>query len=302
MSVGSLIVALSLLAPAATAPLDQSTERVVGARAQTDQTITVPKGTRVELDDCVGEAVVRTWDRDTVRVQARHASRTQVRATLVGNQLRIDIDGNRGPGSADINLTVPAWINLRIDGHACFADVTGLSGAVSVKTVEGDIVLTGLTGTVDAESVEGKITLDGGRGRSQLSTVEGNIAVSKAAGEIIADSVDGDITFTDTQASAVEVSTVDGNISYSGTLQTSGRYLFATHDGDITLMIPESSSATFSVRGDSRVEPSIPLKQAGPSRRGQRVSYTLGGGAAQVDVETFDGIVRIRRLGDAAKD
>ena len=95
---------------------------------------------------------------------------------------------------------------------------------------------------------------------------------------------------------------MDGNISYSGTLQASGRYLFTTHDGDVTLMIPENSSATFSVRGDSRVEPAVPLKQTGTGRRGQRVSYTLGGGAAQVDVETFDGIVRIRRLGDAAKD
>jgi hypothetical protein len=287
------------MASSGAAPLDQTSDRVVGTRTQSDQTITVPKGARLEVDDCSGDVIVRTWDRDAVRIQARHTSRTRVRANLVGNVLRVDIDADRGPGTADLDLSVPSWINLRIDGHNCFAEVTGVAGAVSVSTVEGDIQLTGLSGTVSAESVEGKITLEGGRGRVQLSTVEGEISVSKAAGEIVAESVDGNITLTDLQASAVEVSTVDGNTMFSGVLQTSGRYLFTTHDGDITLMIPENSSATFSVRGDSRVEPSVPLKQTGTSRRGQRASYTLGGGAAQVDIESFDGIVRIRQLGGA---
>ena len=206
---------------------------------------------------------MRTWDRDAVRVQARHTSRTRVRANLVGTQLRVDVDADRGPGSADLELSVPAWINLRIDGNNCFVEVAGVSGAVSVKTVEGDIVLTGLSGTVDAESVEGKITLEGGRGRVQLSTVEGDIGISKAGGEIVADSVDGNIALTETQASAVEISTVDGDVSYSGALLATGRYLFTTHDGDITMAIPENTSATFSVRtfGDSRVDSTLPLKQ-----------------------------------------
>lgn len=305
MIAGSLVVALSLIASSSTAPLDQSpSERVVGSRTQSDQTIQVPKGTRVEVDDCAGELIVRTWDRDAVRVQARHTSRTRVRANLVGTQLRIDVDADRGPGSADIDLSVPAWINLRIDGNNCFIEVAGVSGAVSVDTVEGDVQLTGLSGTVDAESVGGKITLEGGRGRIQLSTVEGDIAVSKAGGEIVAESVNGDVTVTDAQATAIEISTVDGNISYSGSFQASGRYLFTTHDGDVTLMIPDNTSATFSVRtfGDSRMESSLPLKQGTTGRRGQRATYTLGGGAAQVDIEAFDGLVRIRRPGEGPKN
>ena len=301
MTAGVLFVTLSLLASNAASP-DQS-GRAVGVRTQTDQTITVPKGTRVEVDDCAGEVIVRTWDRDAVRVQASHTSRTQVRAELVGNQLRLDVDSNRGPGTADLNLSVPAWISLRIDGNNCFADVSGVSGAVAVKTVEGDIVMTGLTGTVDAESVEGKITLEGGRGRAELSTVEGTISISKAGGEIVAESVDGDIVLTETQASAVEISTVDGDILYSGAFLANGRYLFTTHDGDITLAIPDNASATFSVRafGDGRVDSTLPLKQSSLGRRGQRATYTLGGGSAQVDVEAFDGTIRIRRIGETVK-
>src|SRR5688572_33009345 len=123
MTAGSLFVALALIASGA-APLDQSSsERVIGSRTQSDQTIQVPKGTRVDVDDCAGELIVRTWDRDAVRVQARHTSRTRVRANLVGTQLRVDVDADRGPGSADLELSVPAWINLRIDGNNCFVEV-----------------------------------------------------------------------------------------------------------------------------------------------------------------------------------
>jgi DUF4097 and DUF4098 domain-containing protein YvlB len=300
MTAGSLLLVVSLLTSPGAAQPDQSADRVVGARTQSDQTVQVPKGTRVEVDDCSGDLIVQTWERDAVRVQARHTSRTRVRAELVGTMLRIDVDAERGPGSADINLSVPSWINLRVNGNNCFAEVAGVSGTVSVDTVEGDILLTGLTGTVNAESVSGKITLEGGRGRVELSTVEGDIVVSKAGGEIVAESVEGNITVTDAQATAVEISTVDGNISYGGALQTSGRYLFTTHDGDVTLTIPDNSSATFSVRtfGDGRLDSSLPLKQGTAGRRGQRATYTLGGGSAQVDIEAFDGSVRIRRIGE----
>ena len=300
MTTGSLLLIISLVASPSAASPQSPPDRVVGSRTQSDQTVQVPKGTRIEVDDCSGDLVVQTWDRDAVRVQARHTSRTRVTAELVGTMLRIEVDANRGPGSADINLSVPSWINLRVDGNNCFAEIAGVGGAVSVDTVEGDIQLTGLTGTVDAESVSGKITLEGGRGRVELSTVEGDIVVSKAGGEIVAESVNGNITVTDAQASAVEISTVDGSISYGGALQASGRYLFTTHDGDVTLTIPDNASATFSVRtfGDGRLDSTLPLKQGTSGRRGQRATYTLGGGSAQVDIEAFDGSVRIRRAGE----
>jgi DUF4097 and DUF4098 domain-containing protein YvlB len=116
--------------------------------------------------------------------------------------------------------------------------------------------------------------------------------------------VDGEITLTEIQASAVEISTVDGDVLYSGALLATGRYLFTTHDGDITMAIPENTSATFSVRtsGDSRLDSTLPLKQGSSGRRGQRATYTLGGGAAQVDIEAFDGSVRIRRPGEGPKN
>jgi DUF4097 and DUF4098 domain-containing protein YvlB len=232
-----------------------------------------------------------------VRVQARHTSRTRVDAELEGTLLQLDVDADRGPASADFQLTVPPWIGLQLDGRACFVDVEGVEGPLSVETVEGDVLLRGVAGLVTAESIDGNITLEGGRARAQLSTVDGAIAVVKAGGEVIAESVNGNISITDAQVSAVELSTVDGDIAYAGPLQPAGRYLFVTHDGNVLLTLPPATGATFAVRtfGDGRIESTMPLKQTSAGRRGQRATYVLGNGAAQVDIEAFDGAVRIRQ-------
>src|SRR6185503_5118875 len=61
-----------------------------GAPQQFDQTINVPKGARVEVRDCLGEAVVKTWNRDAVQVRATGARRSNmVKATLTDKALTI---------------------------------------------------------------------------------------------------------------------------------------------------------------------------------------------------------------------
>jgi DUF4097 and DUF4098 domain-containing protein YvlB len=304
--VSSMVLASVLLTGAAESLQDTPAQRPsVGSRTETDQTVPVQKGARLDLDDCMGEVLVRTWERDAIRVRARHTSRTKVRVDAVGQVVRIDVDSDRGVGIADFELTVPAWINASIKGNNCFIDLEGLAGSISAETVEGDVNLRNLSGTVDVSSVEGQVTVEGGRGRVQINTVEANIRITKAAGEIVADSIEGDITLTDSQSAAVELSTVEGTITYSGTLQPSGRYLFTTHEGDVVLAIPENTSATFGVRSfeSGRITTTLPLKQgAAQGRRGQRVVHTLGGGAAQVEIETFEGSVFIRRPGEVQKN
>ena len=56
-----------------------------GARKpQTDRTVTVTKGTRLSVNNDAGEVVLRTWDRDSVRVQASHNARTTIDIQTAG--------------------------------------------------------------------------------------------------------------------------------------------------------------------------------------------------------------------------
>src|SRR3954453_2987971 len=49
------------------------------ARAtDTDETVAVTRGTRLAVGNASGSVEVHAWDRDSLRVQARHASGTKV--------------------------------------------------------------------------------------------------------------------------------------------------------------------------------------------------------------------------------
>jgi DUF4097 and DUF4098 domain-containing protein YvlB len=296
----------------ATLPTDQDRkdapepqQRSAPGRTKTDQTVNVQKGSRVDLTSCAGNVIVKTWERDAVRVQGEHLNRTRISITPRDQVVLIaaEASGRSGGSDAvDYELTVPAWINLNIDGDDCNMEITGLTGNVRAKTTDGEVVLRGLGGNVEAESVDGKITVDGGRGKIHVSTVDDDIEISKASGEIVAESIDGDVKLSDLQATSIDASSVDGDVTYTGALQASGRFQFTTHDGSIMLFLPESTSATFGIRTfQGALHSSLPLKAAGPVARGRRVTYTLGGGSAQVEIETFDGDVYMRKPGEPVK-
>ena len=97
---------------------------------------------------------------------------------------------------------------------------------------------------------------------------------------------------------------VDYDITvFEGKLADGGRYSFGTHNGDVSLGVPENANATFTIRTyQGSFSTDLPL--AGVSRadiqRGRRVVTTLGNGSADVSLETFGGTIRVRR-GTAAR-
>jgi hypothetical protein len=77
--------------------------------------------------------------------------------------------------------------------------------------------------------------------------------------------------------------------------------MFTSHEGDVQLVIPENSNATIAARTFSggKLESSLPLKAQSAAGRGRRTTYTLGSGSAQVELETFEGSIVIRKPGEA---
>ena len=297
----AMMVAALLLAQAGPDAQNQQ-QRPIGTRGVTDQTVNVQKGMRLVLDECAGDLIVDTWDRDAVRVRASHSRNTKIDIAPRDQVLHI---GREGISIVDYELTVPAWMGIHAEGNNCFVDVKGVGGNISAHTVEGDITLRDITGTATVESIEGTIKIEGGRGRIEAKTTDGDIHVTKSAGELALESIDGSIQMTDVAASALEASSVDGDVTFSGSLQANGRYRFTTHDGDVLLMLPANTSATFVIRRNDpgqQLDSTLPLKLTNEGQRGRRMTYSLGGGSAQVEIESFDGDVRIRRPGETKKD
>ena len=216
-----------------------------------------------------------------------------------GNAVQLRSKGSEGPGAGiDYEITAPAWMPVKVSGQFLYVGIEGAQNEVSAETVRGDIVVKGGSGFVTAKSIEGEVIVEDARGRINVSSVNEGIRITGSGGEITAETTNGDITLTKIDAKSVETATVNGDIRYEGSVVDGGRYRFTTHNGDVTMVVPENSNVTFSVRtynGDFHTN--LPLKTLGEVRRGRRLTYTLGGGSAEVELESFGGTIRVRRPG-----
>ena len=270
---------------------------------QTDQTVTVTRGTRLLIDNFAGDVVLRAWDRDSVRVQARHASRAKVILKTVPTGLRISSSAENGPpGSIDYEINAPAWMPVKVDGQFNFVTIEGTQAEVSIETTRGDIVVKGGNG-VTAKSVEGEVTVDGAKGKINVSSINQGITISATSGEIYAETVNGPIALSRIDAATVEASTINGSITYEGSAVNSGRYRLTSHNGTITVAVPESANASFAVRTyNGGFNSNLPVKSdVDPRevRKGRRVFFTLGNGSAEFELESFAGGIRLRKPGTA---
>jgi hypothetical protein len=285
-----------LLGVLAAAP-GQAQERP-GRAPQTDQTVPVSRGTRLAIDNEAGEVIVHTWDKDALRVQARHNTRTRINIRTGANE--VNLSANGPGGTVDYDITAPAWMSMNIEGQFNYVTIEGMQSDISIETVRGDIVLKGASGSITATTIDGEIEVDGARGKINLSSVNQGIRVTGASGDITAETTNGSITLTRVDSKGVQAETINGNVSYEGTLADNGRYTFTTHNGDIVMTVPETTNATFNVRTyNGEFGSSLPLK--GPARSeikpGKRAAYVLGTGSANVEIESFGGAIRLRRAG-----
>src|SRR5437879_7334903 len=84
---------------------------------QTDTTVPVRAGARLEISNFGGEIAVKTWNRNAVRVMAEHSSRDRIRVDASDQVVRVKTEaGRRGPSQIDYAVTVPAWMALNLSG------------------------------------------------------------------------------------------------------------------------------------------------------------------------------------------
>jgi DUF4097 and DUF4098 domain-containing protein YvlB len=287
------------LACAVTAQVQTPAEPRHTRAPETDQTVSVSRGTRLVIDNYAGEVEIHAWDKDAIRVQARHNARVKIDIRHDANMVSIGTGSTKSSGSIDYEIMAPAWMPMKIEGHFNFVTIEAVQAEIAVTTVRGDIVLKNI-GSATVKTVEGAIELDRARGRVSLNSVNEDIKVSGASGEFVAETTNGNISVTRMESTSVEVTTVSGDIEYEGSLADKGHYTFTSHSGDVKLTIPASASATFSVRTYSgEFSSSLPVKGPNPSevRQGRRVTYTLGNGSADVEMESFAGDIVLRRAG-----
>ncbi len=262
-----------------------------------DTTVTVQRGQRLELSAQAGEITVRTWTRNAVRIQATGDHLAPL--GIDQSPSMISVRGASGRGfspNITFELTVPAWMGVRLSGVNTTMHVTGTDAAVTIETVSGDVDVTGGNGVVSLRSVEGTVKLVGAKGKVDVGSVNSDVTVIDFSGDLHAETVNGDVQLEKVQSGNVDANTVNGDVVYDGSIRPNGRYRFVTHNGDIAVTIAEGTSAVVSVSTfQGEFESAFPVTLTG--RKGKQFDFTLGSGSARIELESFAGTIRLERPG-----
>ena len=268
------------------------------ATQQTDTSVAVGRGQRLEVNAYGGGITVNAWNRNAVRVEANTSGPDRVEISSTATTVSVRTQGRHGPPSEiELNISAPPWMALSLAGVHTNVKVQGCQAPVSVETVEGVVEVGGGDGLVSLRSVQGSVTLQGAKGRISVNSINEDVEVTKSTGDIMAETVNGGITLDLVDATTVDASTVNGDISYNGPVRNGGRYSFSTHNGDITLTVADGTNASVAVSTFSgEFESEFPVPLSG-MRKGKGFNFTLGTGSAQVTLESFQGTIQLIRPG-----
>lgn len=266
-----------------------------GALPPADTIIPVSQGVRLDVENFRGEVLIRAWGRDEVEVEAELDGRQRLDVVRTGSVLRVRPRTSAGPDDADFRISVPRWMDVRVEGNQVDVQVVGTRGEISVETVGGEIEVEGGSGLVSLRSIQGEIDLRGATGRIETVSVNEEVALTDVEGDIYVETTNGDVSLRRIRSGSTRATTVNGDIIYDGTIRGNGHYVFATHNGDLVVTVPENTDATVSVSTyHGEFGSDFPIRLTGTTRD-REFNFTLGDGSARVELESFNGEIMLRR-------
>lgn len=272
-------------------------------QGQTDTTFAVPAGASLSVNNFGGAIIVHGWNQNRMRVQAEHGRRGRVEVSIVGTTVTVKSGSREGPPTVtDFEISVPQATPLRLSGTYAEITVDGMTGPISAETVDGEVNVRGGKGIITLRSIQGTVSLADASGRIEVNSVNEDVSVSNVTGELKVETTNGEVTLLGIQSSSVEAATINGDVTYDGNIADGGSYSFTSHNGDITVTIPERASVTImgaTANGEVDASFSLPVTST-PTRK--RFMFKIGTGSARLEVESFQGDIRLRRPGEVQRD
>jgi len=222
-----------------------------------DQTYDIAADGRVSLENVNGGVVVNVWDRNAVRVQA--TKEADSREDL--EKLRIEV----GSSTSGVRIVT--------------------------RMPEND----GLWGSHHQHlSVEYTLTVPRGASLDKVDLVNGSLTISGLTGLLRAELVNGDVKAT-ALAGSIDLDTVNGAVEVELDKVGSGQRLaLESVNGSVELRLPASASAD--VRAETvngGIANDFGLEVIKHEDAGKELAGAIGGGGADILLETVNGRIRL---------
>lgn len=272
------------------------------AQRRVSERFAVPADVHVSVLNIAGSVKVVGWAHDSIAVTGvvheTAASRFIMHRSDGGVKIGLWDPAVEKIAPSELQVHVPARAELWVKTGSSAVYVGGISGGIDVTSVGGDIEINGEPRQAFVESMTGRIVLDVSTALARAKTVTSTIRVHGTVQDLTATSVGGTILLDGVDVTRASCETVDGELRFVGDPAPDAALSFVTHDGGIEFLLPASASVMFRVNayeGALVSEFDVPVRTSRSKVKGSEHTFTLGRGAAGVDVRTFRGRVVVRR-------
>lgn len=293
----SLLLGAMLAGSAAPVDAQRRRDRDEDEVVRLDTTLAFSRDGFVELESMSGDITVTGWDRNEVRIRAS-SERGDLRLDATPSRIQVK---SVAMGWADVtyDVSVPVGTHLLLTGRSTTVDVRGTRGSVEVHTQNGDITVSD-AGAVEVDALNGDVDLRTVE-RVQVNLTAGDVRIDRVAGPAAVTTVSGDIEVINARSSHVQAQTTSGEVTYDGSIESSGRYEFTSHSGNVVVRIPADASAAVSLQTYSgAIESDFPITLTGGATMGghpRTFDFRLGNGGARITMVSFSGEVHLQRAG-----
>ncbi len=302
MRAGPLILAtlvgLAVAGPVLPAPLQQ-----------VDRSASVAADVDVEIYNVSGSVRVTGWDREEVRVRGtlgEGVERLSFEDDHDGVEIAVVAPRGRrreaGPqvGESHLEIMVPRGASVEVEALAAAIDVEGVDGDVRMESSAGNLTYVGGSRSLEADAAGGDIvvTTSATDAEIDIEGVAGNVLVELAGGSVDATTLTGGLRIIGGRLRGGDFESVSGSIYFEGEIASGAELDFRNFNGDIELLLPGETSATFDISsysGSIQTEFGYEGRAVEAYSPEQEAEFTLGAGGAEVSIETFSGVVRVRR-------
>lgn len=298
--VGALTAAAALSASAQAKDKDKDKDRDRDRDADytssVDTLLPLNRNGAVEIRLHSGEIIVTGWSRNEVKVRGT-SERGQIRLEASPSHIEIGARTIRGRlGDTRVEVSVPEGTRLTVAGNSTDVSVRGVKGEVDVATTSGDLVIDNASSRVDFESVSGDVQISRVQGNLRGEAISGEVDVTDVTGEVEVETVSGDLTLHNVRSKYVRAESVSGSVEFDGRTEPGGRYDFASHSGDVRLLLPSALGAMISVETFSgTIDSDFPITLQPGQRHGKQFEFQVGDGGARIDATSFSGGIYIQR-------
>ncbi|MFO7689330.1 MAG: DUF4097 family beta strand repeat-containing protein [Cryobacterium sp.] len=195
-----------------------------------------------------GKVDVVGHDEPGARIEVHRVTGKELKISMDGDALEIDhpqlrwdnfieVFGSfRGTAQADVSISVPRDVALRLGVISADALVTGLCNDAKLSTVSGEIVVDAGTGDLELNAVNGEISVRDHTGNLSVRTVTGEVTASGHIGRFSLDGVSGEVflDLADTPDS-VTTNTVSGDLTVRLGGSVAAKYRLNTVVGTLQL-------------------------------------------------------------------